>query len=239
MAYRQHVGLRTIRNAVGLALFAAIVTGCKDQPPKPVWNRAQVIDQDTGQPIAGVVVVGKYRGSRGFEGASSCNRVESAVSDENGWFALPVDVEAGPLYMEGYHRDYRHGYPTRNPICGIDGDPEKCQIWVSKRDDNDKVVSVVKEPTIYRGRAEAEKAARSEQDVYLKRFTGDRRTRLQELWRLEGATSCGASPKSSNGLVPLLEAILNEQGELHDGPDKVRDTIDSLRSAKDALLHGK
>jgi hypothetical protein len=82
MAHRQHVALRTVRKAVGLALFAALVASCKDAPPPTVWGRGQVIDQDTEKPIAGVIVVGKYRGSRGFEGASSCNRVESAVSDE-------------------------------------------------------------------------------------------------------------------------------------------------------------
>jgi hypothetical protein len=218
-----------------LALFAALAASCKDAPPKPVWSRAQVIDQDTEQPIAGVIVVGKYRGSRGFEGASSCNRVESAVSDENGWFALPLDPESGPLYMEGYHKDYRHGYPIRTAQCYIDGDPDKCDVWVQRRDDSDKVVSVVKEPMIYHGLEEAKKAAREGQDLYMKRFIGDRTARLQELWRLEGATSCGASPKTSQGLVPLLEAILSEQAELHDGPDKIRDTNESLRYAKDAL----
>jgi len=235
MAHRQHVALPTIRRTVCLALFAALAASCKDAPPKPVWSRAQVIDQDTEQPIAGVIVVGKYRGSRGFEGASSCNRVESAVSDENGWFALPLDPEAGPLYMEGYHKDYRHGYPIRIPVCGIDDDPEKCQIWVQRRDDTDKVVSVVKQPTIYHGLEEAKKAARYFEDLYMKRSNGDRKARMDELWRLVGATSCLAPPKASQGLLPFLDAILHEQIELHDMQDAIRDTNERLRWARDAL----
>lgn len=235
MAYRQHVALPTVRKAFGLALFAALVASCKDAPPPTVWGRGQVIDQDTNKPIAGVIVVGKYRGSRGFEGATSCNRVESAVSDANGWFALPLDPEAGPLHMEGYHKGYRHGFPIRYPTCGIDGDPEKCQIWVQRRDDADTVISVVKEPTIYHGRAEAEKAARYGQDLYLKPFSGTREQRGFELDRLVSATSCMAPPKQSSGLIPFLEAILLEQITLRESADAIRITNETLQSARDVL----
>src|SRR4030095_6287320 len=143
-----------------------------------------------------VIVVGIYRGGRGFEGSSTCNRVESTVSDDKGWFTLPLDSKAGPLWMEGYHPDYRHGWPVRVPDCGVNGDPNKCDVSVQRRDENGKVVSVVREPTIYNSREEAAKAARFREDLYMKRFSGTRVQRLSELSGLEAATSCLAPPKS-------------------------------------------
>jgi hypothetical protein len=202
-------------------------------------NRGQVIDHDTEKPIPGVIVVGIYEGGRGFEGASACNRVESTVSDENGWFTLPLDPKGGVLIMEGYHREYRHGYPVRVPTCGINDDPQQCQVWQDRRDENDQVISIVKEPTIYRGKAEADKAARYRRDLYMKRFVGDRQKRLDELRRLEGATSCGAPPKTSEGLVPFLEAILKEQTELGESASAIRITNDFLGWARDALQRKK
>ena len=239
MAHREHVGRRAVRTTVGIALFAAVAASCSgDAPPQPAVNRGQVIDQDTEQPIVGVIVIGIYRGSRGFEGATSCNRVETAISDAKGWFTLPLDPAAGPLYMEGYHRDYRHGYPIRIPTCGIDSDPNKCDIWVQRRDDNDTVVSVVKEPTVYHGRPEAAKAARYYEDLYMKRFNGTRAQRGLELSRLESATSCLAPPKTSRGLIPFLEGILQEQIILRESSDAIRITNERLQSARD-VLHRK
>jgi len=218
-------------------LLCAIVlslSACSGSPPPPTQqavNKGQVIDQDTGQPIPGVIVVARYTGGRGLEGASSCNRVETTVSDENGRFELPLDPQAGPLLMEGYHKDYRHGYPVRVPTCGINGDPAQCQIWQDRRDDNDDVVSVVKEPMIYHGEDAAMKAARYREDVYLKRFKGTREERLQELWRLQSGNSCLAPPKTSQGLVPFLEAILQEEMSLRDSPDSIRITNERIETA--------
>lgn len=221
-----------------LGAVAFVLAGCSGgAPPQATVNQGQVLDQDTGQPIAGVIVVGVYRGSVSGSGATSCNRVESAVSDPQGWFELPLDPEAGPLAMEGYHRDYRHGWPVRVPTCGINGDPEQCQVWQDRRDDTDNVVSIVKEPTIYHGKEEATKAARYWQDLYLKRFEGTREERIRELWRLP--ISCLAPPKSSLGLVPFLEAILHEQIELGDSTDAIRSTNERIETARKVLQRRK
>ena len=141
--------------------------------------------------------------------------------------------------MEGYHRNYRHGYPVRVPTCGINGDPDQCQVWQDRRDDTDDVVSIVKEPTIYHGKEEATKAARYWQDLYLKRFKGTREERLRELWRLTGAGSCGAPPRTSPGPVPFFEAILQEQIDLGDLPGKIQSTNEDIEAAKNALLRKK
>jgi hypothetical protein len=220
--------------------MALALAGCSGgAPPQETVSRGQVLDQDTGQPIVDVIVVAIYRGSVRGSGATSCNRVETAVSDENGWFELPVDPQAGPLAMEGYHRDYRHGWPVRVPICGVHDDATQCQVWQERRDDTDHVVSIVKEPTIYHGEAEAAKAAREGQDLYLKRFKGTREERLQELWRLPAANSCLASPRTSPGLEPFLQAILQEQIALGDSKDAVRVTNDRIETAREVLLRKK
>lgn len=223
-----------------LVILTWIVSGCSSSsPPQETVNRGQVIDVDTELPIAGAIVVGKYSGGRGFEGASSCNRVETAVSDQNGWFELPLDPQAGFLLMEAYHRGYRHGWPIRVPTCGINGHPEQCQIWQDRRDDSDHVVSIVKEPKIYHGEAEATKASRYWQDVYLKPFKGTREQRLEELWRLPAANSCLAPPKSSPGLEPFLQAILQEQIELGDSADAIRTTKQRIETVKEAMRRKK
>jgi hypothetical protein len=143
--------------------------------------------------------------------------------------------------MEGYHRDYRHGWPVRVAVCGIrgDGNPSECQIWQQRRDNTGQVVSVTKEPTIYHSEAAAANAAREHVDLYLKRFEGAREERLRELWRLTAAGSCGAPPKTSPGPVPFLEAILQEQIELGDLPGKIRSTNEDIQAAKNALLRSK
>jgi hypothetical protein len=225
--------------ALLLGVLAFALSACSGSAPSQgTINRGQVIDQDTGQPIPGVIVVGLYIGSVRGSGASSCNRVESTVSDENGWFELPLDPNAGPLKMAGYHRDYRHGYPMRVPTC-LSGRPDQCQIWQDRRDDNDHVISVVKEPKIYPSEDEAAKAARYWDDLYLKRLDGTRDKRLYELWRLQSANSCLATPKTSQGLVPFLEAILQEELELGDSQSSIRDTKQQLAWAREALLRRK
>jgi hypothetical protein len=219
-----------------LVILTAVVSGCSSSaPPQETVNRGQVIDVDTELPIAGAIVVGKYSGGRGFEGASSCNRVETAVSDQNGWFELPLDPQAGFLLMEAYHHGYRHGWPIRVPTCGINGDPDQCQVWQDRRDESDHVVSIVKEPKIYHGEAEATKASRYWQDVYLKPFNGTREQRLEELWRLPAANSCLAPPKSSPGLEPFLQAILQEQIELGDSADAIRTTKERIETVREVM----
>jgi len=241
MADRDDVtGLPVFCAALVLAVSALLLASCSSgtQSSHDTTNRGQVLDQDTGQPIAGVIVIGTYEGSVRGSGATSCNRVETTVSDENGWFELPLDPQAGPLWMEGYHKDYRHGYPVRVPIC-LEGRPDQCQIWEERRDDGDQVVSVVKEPKIYDGEAEAAKAARYLEDLYLKRFKGTREERLQELHRLIGANSCLAAPRTSKGPIPFMEAILYEQTVLTDSQDAIRITREQMQTAREILQSRK
>src|SRR5437879_12521052 len=153
MAHRKHVGLWSGRAFHTAALLVLLMCACSDAVPTDADNRGRVIDVDTGKGIAGAIVVAKYMGSRGFEGASSCNRVESAVSDQDGWFDLPDDARAGPRLMEAYHPNYVPGYRARYAV-GIS--EHKWQVWAQKRDDNDKVVSINEESRVYPSKAAAQ-----------------------------------------------------------------------------------
>ena len=73
---------------LAVTVFALLVGGCDLFGEQT--QRGRVLDQDTGEPIAGAIVVGRYMGGISW-GGSSCNRAESAVSDAQGWFELPVD----------------------------------------------------------------------------------------------------------------------------------------------------
>ena len=65
-----------------IALFALLAGGCSEAGPAATEFRGRVIDQDTGQPIAGAIVVGKYMGSRGPEGAPHATASRVAVSSQ-------------------------------------------------------------------------------------------------------------------------------------------------------------
>ena len=216
MAHRNHVAAHVARFVAALAAVLA-VAACSDAGPQPLEHRGRVIDQDTGLPIAGAIVVGKYMGSRGFEGASSCNRVESAVSDNDGWFTLPLDSRDSPPFMEAYHRGYKWGRGPRKAWRGLDGNMNHWQVAVNQWDAENRTSQVVRvEPTIYHSKAEALEASREWKDVYLKPFTGSREERLDELHRLTNAGSCVAPHQTTAGPIPFFEAIYNEEAELGD-----------------------
>ncbi|MEP7183007.1 MAG: hypothetical protein ABI886_12545, partial [Betaproteobacteria bacterium] len=100
--------------AAALALLMAVAgAGCSAADAPPTETRGRAIDQDTGEGIADAIVVAQYMGGISW-GGGSCNRVESAVSDADGWFLMPTDPKAGPTLIEAYHRDYVHGNPTRH-----------------------------------------------------------------------------------------------------------------------------
>src|SRR5438552_11128838 len=208
MAHRKHVGLRAGRALRAAALLGLLICACSDAVPTAADNRGRVIDVDTGKGIAGAIVVAKYMGSRGFEGSSACNRVESAVSDQDGWFILPDDPQAGPRLMEAYHPDYVRGYGARYAVgeCA-----HRWHGWAQKRDDNDNLVSIKEGSETYPSRAAAQVASREWIDFYMKRFHGTRERRLLELDRLVGQGICGAGPRTTRGSVPYVQAIRNEE----------------------------
>jgi len=240
MAHREHVTRGTAYLAAIIAVAALLAGGCSEAGPTPTEFRGRVIDQDTGKPIAGAIVVGKYMGSRGFEGASSCNRVESAVSDSEGWFTLPLDPRDGGPLMEAYHRGYRWGRSPRWAEQAVDGNLAHWQIQVVEWNaDNSRAKLLRYEPTIYSSQARAFEASRQEIDVYLKPFTGSREQRLDELHRVSNAGSCNASQRTTAGPVPFFEAIYAEQVALGDDSRSLELTRESIASAESNLARAK
>ncbi len=233
MAHREHVTRRTGHIVTLIALLALLAGGCSEAGLAPTEFRGRVIDQDTGQPIAGAIVVGKYMGSRGPEGASSCNRVESAVSSQDGWFTLPLDSQAGPPLLEAYHRNYKWGKSVQKAWRGGDGNMSHWQVTVYQWDAENKKGTILRtEPTIYHSQAEALEASRENKDVYLKRSNEARSDRLQELDRLVGHGICGGGPTSTDGAVPYVKAILAEQVELGAAPGEIGRSQGVLVSAE-------
>ena len=240
MAHRNHVSRLTGHFVGLLAVIALIAGGCSEAGPTPTSFRGRVIDQDTGQPIAGAIVVGKYMGSRGFEGASSCNRVESAVSDSEGWFTLPLDPRDGGPLMEAYHRGYKWGRSTRKAWPGVDGNLNHWQVTIYQWDAENRHAKIVRtEPTIYMSEAQAVEASRENLDVYLKPFTGSREQRLDELHRVSNAGSCNAPQRTTAGPIPFFEAIYSEQVELGDDPRSLELTQESVASAEMNLARAR
>lgn len=239
MANRPHVIQGLEAYCCVTIMLMALVSGCSGGPTEAV-NRGRVIDQETGQGIAGAIVVGKYMGSRGPEGASSCNRVESAVSDQEGWFSLPTDPQGKPPFMEAYHRGFRVGISPRHAFNGAG--PEKSiykwQVQISQWDQDNKRAHILHvEPQVYDSEKEALEASREWKDVYLKQFRGTKEEWLFELRRL--STSCGGPPQTSDGLVPFLEAIYQEQltnnesaSQLERTHDLVQMSIRDLRNSQ-------
>jgi hypothetical protein len=218
------------------AILAAVVlaAGCGDAVPQQSENRGRVVDEETGAGIPGAIVVARYVGSRGLEGSSSCNRVESAVSDTDGWFVLPYDKAAGPLLMDAYHKDYMRGRPTRGAQNGVDGDYKKWHVVLFAFDDATGPGRVVGyEPKIYHSREEALEASRERKDVYLRRFRGSREERLLGLRGLSNAGSCGGPPQTSPGPIPFFEAIRDEQVQLKEEQRFVDLTNNDIKYAED------
>jgi hypothetical protein len=216
MANRKHVRWHRIGAATvaAIALFGVFSSQARSQPTE---FRGQVIDQDTGRPITGAIVVGRYTGTRGPEGSTSCNRVESAVADQDGRFTMPIDPRYGWPLMEAYSRGYKWGRSPRWAQNGADGNVDHWQVQVVEWNaENGRAKTVRYEPAIYASRKDAMAASREHMDVYLKPFVGDRTQRLNEIHRLSGAGICEGTYYSSAGPVPFFQAILEEQIELGD-----------------------
>jgi hypothetical protein len=228
MADRKYVNAQATRSALLAAMFAVLVGACSAEKP-PAESRGRVNDQETGQSIAGAIVFGRYMGSIAW-GGGACNRVESTVSDKDGWFTLPLDPDAGSIHLEAYHRDYVHGNRTRRAFA----EDVSHNIWkvsIQKWDEaNRYATTVAVEPTIYHSEKEAMEASGERKDVYLRRFKGTREEKLHDLHTYQ--IVCGGPPRTTSGLVPVIEAILAEEAELKDSQEGMAATREILDSAK-------
>ncbi len=174
-------------------------------------HRGRVIDQDTGEPVAGAIVAGRYVGGISF-GGSSCNRAESTVSDAQGWFELPLDPKAGPLLLEAFKRGYVRGNPTRYAMPKTPSSRE-WRISVQKWNETNTRANVVAyEPETYPSEAAAKAVSGEDRDVFVRRAPESREQLLIALRMYQD--DCAGPPRISAGLLPLSEAILSQQIEM-------------------------
>ncbi len=240
MANRKHVTNRRWLRATAAGFVGLLVIACSDAGPQPTEFRGRVIDMDTGMPIEGAIVVGKYVGSRGAEGSTACNRVESAVSDKDGWFMLPIDSRDDMPMMEAYARGYRWGRSPFRAQRAVDGNMNHWQVQVVKWNaEVDRGELVRYEPTVYRSERDAIAASRQELDVYLKSVREDQAARLYEVHRLHVAGACVAPHRTTAGPVPFFAALLEEEIELGDGKTSLDLTREFIREAEESFSRAK
>lgn len=192
-------------------------------------HRGQVIDQDTGEPVAGAIVAGRYFGGISF-GGSSCNRAESTVSDAQGWFELPLDPKAGPLLLEAFKRGYVRGSRPRFAVPKNDGSGQWQVTFQKWNEANTRVETVTYGPEVYPSEAAAKAASGQDSGVFLRRAPRDRNAHVRELWGYQ--KDCAGSAQSSDGLLPFLQEILKDQTELGDssGIKSTQDWIELARN---------
>lgn len=219
-------GSSAVRFAV--TMFALLVGGCELSGEQ--MQRGRVLDQDTGEPVAGAIVVGRYMGGISW-GGSSCNRAESVVSDAQGWFELPVDRKDGTPMMEAYKRGYDRGNGVRYAFLK-NAWTREWRISVQKWDDSNTVATQTSvEPEVYRTEATAKAASGESVNVYLRKSRGSREERLRQLRLFQD--DCAGGPRTTVGLVPFIEGILSEQKELGEREDVLDITRRRLERARD------
>lgn len=200
-------------------VVALLLFGCA--PEKSQFQRGRVLDQDTGKPIAGAIVVGRYIGGVAW-GGSSCNRAESTTSDEHGWFELPVDRDAGTILEAAYKRGYDPGNRIRMAFETEHGSGQ-WRVSIYKWDEvNRQSIIVGVDPVTYTTESAAKEASGEDTDVPMRQSTGQREIRLWKLRTYE--KDCAGRPRTSAGLVPFIEAILKEQTELGDEQSRIAST---------------
>ena len=234
MANGQHVVSTSLLFGASLALFVLSSTcSVAEDSRQPTEVRGRVMNQDTLEGIQNAIVIGRYLSNRGARGGSSCNRIESAITDNSGWFVLPLDPSAGLLISDAYHVQFQHGQGLRFAQNGVNGDASSWQVLKYEWDRENKVGRIVGvEPEIYTSHAEAMEASRETKDVYLRRLDAGKRERLYELSRLTGLGICGGRHMTTAGALPFLEAILAEQRLLGASNVEIDQTLRNISMAR-------
>jgi hypothetical protein len=229
--------LRTVAPVVAVAGFICVIVSCSLSDFVEQKSVGHVLDQDTGAPIRGAIVVGRYEGLA--NGSQACNRLESAVSDANGAFEFPLDESTGSLIVAGYHKDYVRGNATRHAMQTDLSNLKKWQVVTVQWDESGTGRVVATDETVYASEQAALKVSGEFRDVYLRRRQLNREERLLELQRWMGEASCVGFSKVSEGAVPFYRAILDEQLALAAPPGDVEFTRGFLDAAARIVARGK
>jgi hypothetical protein len=197
--------------------------------------RGRVVDQDTEAGIAGAIVVAEYFGRESNLVHKHCDRVESTVSDANGYYELPTDPRTDLPILSAYAPGYFRGNGLRRAAAlDPENHPKQWQIvkdtW---NDENTLAKTIAVEPKIYSSQREAQWASGEFRDVFLRRSRVDRLGRLQELRLMSGPAYCESGASTSTGAIPLLEAILNAELNSEAPEQDIRMTREAIATAKE------
>jgi hypothetical protein len=230
--------IRAVAPVVAVAALICVAVSCSLSDFVDGTSVGRVIDQDTGAPIPGAIVVGRYEGLA--NGSQACNRIESAVSDANGTFEFPLDENTGALIVAGYHRNYVRGNSTRHAMQTDPANYKKWQVVIVKWDETNSNATIIStEPTIYGSEKTALSASGEFRDVYLKRVQLTRENRLKELELWQTEANCYRSSKVSPGAVPFFQAILQEQLQLGAPASHIERTQEHIEMGLGALARSK
>lgn len=219
--------------AIAIITTGALLTTACEPESHPV--RGYVRDQDTQAGIAGAIVLAQYFGRGGDIGHNTCDRIESTVSDANGYYELPSDPRTDLPILTAYAPGYFYGRGQRR---AAQLDPEQPTKWQIVQDTwneaNNRATTVAVEPQVYSSQREAQWASGEFRDVFLRRSRADAFGRLQELRVMTVPGYCEGESVTSHGAVPYLEAILAEQIQRKALEQDIRMTSDEIRMAKES-----
>jgi len=195
-----------------------------------------VVDQRDGSRVPGAIVVATWYGRGGLHQGSSCNRIESYISDADGGFTTPNDRKSGFVLMIAYKKGYEPGRPPRMAQRGVDGNFDHWQVLRYRRNvDNTSGEVESVEPTIYLSETAAQLASRQFIDVYVQKTSTVAVARLEKLHSMRVAASCGGLTLSTPGAKRYFQALYDEQVDLGDQPGELAFTnqyIDMARPGK-------
>lgn len=225
MADRQHVSRVSFRWLACVVILSLSAGACSDGDE----HRGYVIDQDTNLGVPGDIVIARYMGGAAWSG-SACSRAETTVSAADGSFSFPLDDRAGTILAEAYVRGYGRGARTRKAYLANQWINQWKIVVLEWDEENTKSKIARLEPEVFYTEASAKRATGEDVNVYVRKFNHTVAQRLQQLHIIQA--DCGGPPKTTEGLVPALEAMLVEQIELGDSPSAIKWTRDQLEIAR-------
>ena len=192
----------------------------------------QVLEYDTGRPVASATVVARWIGTWPSIAHSQqfCAHAESAISDSNGIYHMNSWIQLAPLIpsLLGAGRTldaYKAGYETTDAPLAFVGRPDGTWIVYGRGGAGDG--------RVFRDMESARQATHPE-NVYLRAFAGTPDERFEFLrYRVFGGMSCSGAGASERNLYPLVKAAFQEATVLA----KSEKQIESLRIMRDSAAY--
>jgi hypothetical protein len=224
--------IRTLLVTLGVLVATHSIAG-----PKTVYAPngeeqfvGRAIDWTTGEPLAGVWVAASYvLGSGGLHGSAGCTVGESVRSDEKGEYVLPYYNGLPPQFLVAFGHRYQLVAPARQ------ANRDTLERWIVNvlEPDGQGKRRIVRQEGPFVTHADALKASRVTQDVWLEKFPG-----TDDEWVTKAAALnsgiMGCPSRSTGGDLAWKEALLAEVQSMPESPAQVQ-AIQRLRTRLDLI----